>query len=316
MKEKRSKTLIILFMVLTLVLVQGCRKENEADNRRESSVNEVKNNMMTIDLYYVDADRRDYVIENYLIDQMATAETMIDGVMAKLVETDETPNEYDSPVPEGMVYQRYSYDGKGIVTIVFNMDYENVSTYDITICKAAFTNTLCQLEFVNAVTFEMVNLINEEEIVDETYNENDFARLKNVLASEYPTYIYYPYGDGSRLKAVETMLDMSQKETLEYQIIEKLKNANTEGYISPFATDVVVNYITTESGVCTINLNDKFLKGQGTLDHKIIIYAIVNSLLSLDFISEVHFEIDGADGTDIEGEDLSIGYKADYSFSD
>ncbi|MGN0394495.1 MAG: GerMN domain-containing protein [Coprococcus sp.] len=314
MKRNKGRLFAILLMVLVAFSLAGCRLGNDKSNQMQSEDNKTNDNQITIELYYVDANRQDYVIEEYNIDQMTTVENMIDNIMGRMIESGESQAAY-TPVPEGMSYQRYSYDGHGMVTIVFNMDYENTSVYNQIICKAAFTNTLCQLEAVDCVTFEIVNLINEE-VVDETYSSGDFARLKNVLASDCQALIYYPYDDGTRLKVVDTILDMSRKESLEEQIIEKLKDANNSGYACPFAENVTVNYVTTEDGVCTISLNDKFLKGKEGLDNSVIVYSIVNSLLSLDYVNEVHFSIEGSEEPLMGDMDLSIGYRGKYSFTD
>ena len=54
----------------------------------------------------------------------------------------------------GMAYQRYAYDGQGVVTIMFNLDYETAENYQILLCKMAFTNTLCQVEGVGGQNFD------------------------------------------------------------------------------------------------------------------------------------------------------------------
>lgn len=317
MMSFRKNILSVLLVMLLLICQTGCGVQENAGIQEKDRDNSSTNNMIAIDLYYVDAEWKDYVLEEYSIDQLAAAESMIDSVMLKLLDAGQTKNAY-TPVPSGMAYQRYTYDGDGTVTIIFNMDYESVSTYNQLLCKAAFTNTLCQLEAVNAVTFQMVNLIDEEDVVNETYNAKNFTRLRNVLDSEYTAVIYYPYEDGTRLKSEQVVLDMSVKESMEIQIMDYLKNARDLGYINPFPKDSLVNNITVIDGICCVDVNEKFLKGKDDVADNVIIYSIVNSLMSLEYIDGVRFSVGGESESEVVmGEmDLSIVHRGNYSFSD
>ncbi len=311
------KNIFSVLLALLLICQTGCGGKDDAGMQKKDRDNRSINNMIAIELYYVDSEWKDYVLEEYSIDQLASAESMIDSVMMKLLDADQTNSAY-TPVPSGMTYQRYTYDGDGTVTIIFNMDYESVSTYNQLLCKAAFTNTLCQLETVKSVTFQMINLIDEEDIVNETYNAKNFTRLRNVLDSEYTAVIYYPYEDGTRLKSEQVVLDMSVKEPIEVQIMDCLKNAENLGYMNPFPKETLVNNITIHDGICYIDVNEKFLEGKEDVADKVILYSIVNSLVGIDYIDGVRFSVEGdTESKAMMGEmDLSIIYRGNYLFTD
>lgn len=317
MKKIWNNFFSVMLVVFLLICQTGCGAKEDAGTQKEVKDNSTINNMIAIDLYYVDADWKDYVLEEYNIDQLAAAESMIDSVMVKMLDADQTKSAY-TPVPSGMTYQRYTYDGEGTVTLIFNMDYESISSYNMLLCKAAFTNTLCQLEAVNAVTFQMINLIDEQDVQYETYHSDNFTRLRNVLDSEYTAVIYYPYEDGTRLKAEQVVLDMSVKESLENQIINCLRSAEDVGYINPFPRDSLVNNITINDGICCIDVNEKFLKGKDDVESRVIIYSIVNSLMSIEYIDGVRFSVGGGSESEVVmGDmDLSLVYRGNYSFAD
>jgi ribosomal protein S3AE len=63
---------------------------------------------------------------------------------------------------------------------MFNVDYETADLYKIAICKMAFTKTICQVESIEAVEFEMTNLINEEDIIMEEYDESSFINTDDM----------------------------------------------------------------------------------------------------------------------------------------
>lgn len=308
----RLRRILCALLCMLFVIQCGCGTNNDSQSSKDKKE---KNNMLEIDMYYTDANWEDYVIEKFSIDRLSSDEIIIDSVMMKLLDTDGSRGAY-SPVPQGMAYQRYTYDGHGLVSIIFNMDYESLSSYNAIMCKSAFTNTLCQIEAVKNVSFEMVNLIDEKDVRQEVYNSKDFTRLTNVLDSKCNASIYYPNSSGTALVANQVELDMSLKETLEQQLITKLINAADAGYASPFANKSVINRVYVEDGICTIDVKEKFLKGRKNIDNSIVVYSIVNSLCSISYIDGVTFTMDNgnAEGLKIGDFDLIGVYRSNTSY--
>ena len=62
------------------------------------------------------------------------------------------------PVPQGVTYQRYTYDGQATINLMFNVDWEATDTYEMVLSKAAFVRTLTQIESVKKVVYDTLTL--------------------------------------------------------------------------------------------------------------------------------------------------------------
>jgi hypothetical protein len=154
----------------------GNNSGNVADTTEEAVSND---GMKIYTLYMANADWTDVTAEGLNIDQMETTENVIDKLMNTMI-TANAENDDNIPVPEGLSYQRYIYDGQGHIMLMFNVDYETADPYKLAMCKLAFTKTLCQVEGIECVEFELTNLINEEDVVLEEYNEDSFIEANDM----------------------------------------------------------------------------------------------------------------------------------------
>jgi hypothetical protein len=156
------------------IAVSGCGDDTTISETEENS--ESVEGMKSYSIYYINNDWTEFEINQLNVDQMEATENIIDKLMNSLITIDEQ-TDINIPVPEGLAYQRYIYDGQRHVTLMFNVDYETADKYNIVMCKMAFTKTLCQIDGIDAVNFEMTNLIDEEDVQVEEYNEESFVTL-------------------------------------------------------------------------------------------------------------------------------------------
>lgn len=166
--------LFVLCMCMLAIAVSGCGDDTTISETEENS--ESVEGMKSYSIYYINNDWTEFEINQLNVDQMEATENIIDKLMNSLITIDEQ-TDINIPVPEGLAYQRYIYDGQRHVTLMFNVDYETADKYNIVMCKMAFTKTLCQIDGIDAVNFEMTNLIDEEDVQVEEYNEESFVTL-------------------------------------------------------------------------------------------------------------------------------------------
>lgn len=172
----------IIFLMLCILVLPACgadRNQVNVSNGSEEIIVQ-QDEMLPISLYFVNKDWTEYINETLYLDQLTTTENVIDSVMNNLI-TPKEEGEAKLPVPGGMAYQRYTFDGEGNITLVFNVDYESTDSYQLLICKSAFVKTLCQIDGVDTVTFELVDLLNDQEVRDEVYDVEDFVFLNDAL---------------------------------------------------------------------------------------------------------------------------------------
>lgn len=185
MNRQMRKNIVVLLLLACLLYVSGCGIGDGGIHITESSsedsvVGSNQNEMLTIELYFINKDWTGYLNENLEIDQLTITENVIDTVMNHLI-TPKTEGEAWNPLPEGIAYQRYAFDGEGNITLVFNVDYSTTDSYQFLIAKSAFVKTLCQVDGVDTVTFELVDLLDNQSMQDEVYDIDSFLYQKDTI---------------------------------------------------------------------------------------------------------------------------------------
>lgn len=308
MKRITKSVMIFLICILIFSVISGCGREDKETVTSDSE------KMINIKLYYLNNERTDFIYDEMDIDQLSSTENIIDSVMSRLI-TEQENSELKSPVVDGMVYQRYNYDGEGNITIVFNVDYEKADTYEMLVSKAAFTNTLCQIDSITSVTFDMLDLLNEREEMLETYRMDSFAYLDDYgIAYSYEESIYYPAADNKSLIKVTVELDSTSNVSLEEQIINLLCESDDNGYQQAIADPSFVNMVTVNNNICYVDFTEDFLKYETGIDNSLVIYSIVNSLCSINNVESVSISVNG-DRQKFYGDiDLNVNLLPDYTY--
>ncbi len=310
MKKHIKKIIAICIMVQLIFMLFGCGSTNETGNTTEAYTSEGTDAYV---LYYMSSDWTDFYQGEINIDLLETTENIIDKIMNTIITVNEDAT-YQVPVADGMSYQRYSYDGQGIVTLMFNIDYETVENYQMLLSKMAFTKTLCQITGVSKVEFQMTDLIGEREVDISQYDEASFSSVDDdFMVSEDVIEIYVPDGTGQSLQKTEMTINYFLYATPEEQIIEVLKNST--GWTSPISAEMTILDIYTEENVCYVNFKSVSTDSAEFFYNNVYIYSVVNSLTSLDNVNSVVFMVEGSRNA-IYGDviDFKKNYTADYSY--
>lgn len=276
--------------ILVCMCLSGCGAGNSKNSIDGAETDTDDSRLL---LYYVNDAWSGFNPEAMDTDQLATAENLIDTVMTQLMEGGESTS-FHTPVAAGMTYQRYTYDGKGTVNIIFTVDWGGTGTYEMLLTKAAFVKTLCQIDTVTTVSYELIDIVDDSSVVTEVYTETSFAGTADILESGIEKDIYMPDVMGKKLVKKSITFDMSDERSLEEQVIDALK-AEYEGTISPLNGRTAVKSVTTEDGVCTVTFSEAFALGRTGVDNEIVVYSIVDSLVGLDGIQRVRLVIENSD---------------------
>lgn len=298
---------VIAGSLLILLIAWGCRS-GEASSKKKSDESAAAGSLI---VYYINDKWTDLSGKKIDVDQLASSENMVDLAMKTLLEGGESAD-MSTPVPDGMVYQRYIYDGYGTVNLIFNVDFDSVDAYSVVLSKMAFVKTLSQIEPINTVIYEMVDVVNESNVVKEELHSDSFADMDNIMDSEKEIRIYMPDSSGQSLVERSLTLDLSAENSLPEQVLQGLKN-NYDGTVTPFSDKVVVKNVDIDEGLCTVTFNDVFVKGKDGVDDNVLVYSIVDSLLELDNIRRVQLKADNT-GNRLNGIDLERKFTGDYSY--
>ncbi|MBO5261125.1 MAG: GerMN domain-containing protein [Coprococcus sp.] len=301
--------LLVIFAFFVLGSMFLCSCGQASDEKTEYSDNEVGDSMLT--LYYVNSDWTYLIPYATTVDSFASPEIIIDTIVTNLLDGQ---GDMTGVAPKGMAYQRYAYDGKGTVSIIWSVDQEAATSYDVVLSKASFVKTLCQLDFVNVVVFEMADMVNDENVVREELTLESFADMNNLMSSQMEVDIYFPDSTGERLEIRKVTLDCSAKEPVYEQILSILKDGY-DGCVSPLNIDTRIENVWLDNTTCYVKFNKNFAKGKNGVEDNILVYSIVNSLVGLDHIDHVKISIDDKKGTNSLGDiDLSKKLVGDYSY--
>lgn len=306
MKKILKRIVMAMAIISLLAVVWGCRSDGAS--KKKVKENDTANDFY---IYYINDEWKDISRKIIDIDQMASDENKVDFAMNALLEGSDTAD-LIAPVPNGMVYQRYIYDGFGTVNLIFNADMENVDTYSVVLSKMAFVKTLSQIDSVQTIVYEVVDSVNEKNIITEELTTESFADMDNIMDSEKEIRIYMPDTSGKSLVEKSLILDYSAKEGLPEQVIHGLYNVY-DGTTTPFNERTVVKSIKLDNGLCTVTFNDEFVKGKDGIDDNVIVYSIVDSLLELNDIHKVQLISDNT-GNRLNAIDLERQFTGDYSY--
>lgn len=203
-------------------------------------------------------------------------------------------------IPEEVMLPTYVIpEGSTSIQLSFDKSYETLSGATETLHRAAIVKTLCQVPGISGVEF-FVNQValQEDKKVVGVMTENTF-----IEGSSYQTEqnIVLCYADEKHdaLVAVDATAAYDGSTSLESIIIDQLiagpdqiDDLNEELYtVIPEGTKC--NSILTIDYCCYVDLSSEFLNRVESIDDKLVIYSIVNSLTSLPTIKKVKFTIEG-----------------------
>ena len=295
-------------VMVTVVVLVACGSDSKS-GRKKKTVDDSTENLT---LYYANSTWTDLFPEVVTRDQLVTTENLIDTVMNALMDSGEMTDK-QVPVPQGVTYQRYTYDGQAPINLMFNVDWEATDTYEMVLSKAAFVRTLTQIESVKKVVYEYTDIANENSIVREELTNDSFSDMDNFMNPHEEYNIYMPDSTGQKLVQKTIDLDRSAPESLEEQMVAGLR-MSYDGTVAPFNEKTVVKSVTVDDadGVCTITFNESFADGTAGVDDEILVYSVVDSLMELEDVKRVQINVDNTNNR-LNNIDLSRKFTADYS---
>lgn len=177
----------------------------------------------------------------------------------------------------------------------FKDSYNGYPRIEETLIRAAIVNTLCQLEYVNDISF-IVNggpLTIDNKVIGRMKAEN-FLMDMNLQNTTTNVTLYFPDSEKNILTKVIKSVPYNNTFTDEQLVIEALIMGPDEDKLSKSLPDgtKIVNIVTKDL-VCYVNFSRDFLKYRDDVSDQMTIYSIVNSLCELSGIRSVVITVDG-----------------------
>ncbi len=281
------KKIKVCLFCICLCLLSGCGSREDEDSKEYL-------------IFYVDNDENKVNSEKVYVEKTETRE-----VLQMLFQALQTPPEdagYRSAIPENVELESFAYEDHQLV-LNFNKEYSSMSPTGEVLSRAAIVRTLCQVEGVNYVAFNVageplvnvsgvpVGYMTADQFVDNAGNE--ISAYEKVSLT-----LYFADESGSRLEAHLVERVYNSNISIDKLIVEELiagpqgEENEENGYGTLSSTTEIVS-VTTRDGVCYVNLNEGFLTQRGNVTPEVAIYSIVNSLVELSGVNKVQISING-----------------------
>ena len=210
---------------------------------------------------------------------------------------------------------------KGILTLDFSKEYLQMKNTREVLARGGIVRTFDQIDGINGVRFsiegkdaispagEIMGVMNDDTFVED-------AGKKVNAAQHVSINLYFTGEDGTTLKREARSIYYTPSKPLEWAIVERIiAGPKVSGNYPTVPANTQIINVTSDKGVCYVNLNQTFFSNALNTDPEITIYSIVNSLIEdCRDIEEVKISVEGESNLIFkQSVDLSHPFKADFS---
>ena len=263
-----------------------------------------------VELYFVNSERNELVTENVYIDEkdFSSAKTLVYAVMEKLFDGPSNP-EHSRIIPEGVTLEGFSQSKTDYGTINIDLggpfylkpSSKNLSSDEL-LARYSIICTLCQFENIRKVKFyingeDLRTLSGKGDIVQPMGSDRiltDSPSAKEAQTEKFIT-LYFADESGKKLSPETRRATMSDN-SLEKTIINELINGPvSDGLERTLPKGTKLISIETAEEVCFVNISAPSFSSleSGSVEERLAVYSIVNSLTRIAGIEKVQILIDG-----------------------
>ncbi len=281
---------LIVFSLACVLLLCSCSRGFKKENTKTED---------KFELYYLNKQEDKLIGTDYSI-KGGTKEEQVQEVLQEMRKVSKKINCINA-IPQNVSLLEFNVSGNTI-TLNFSVEYQNMSSTREIMCRAATVLTLTQIEGIDYVVIECVGvpLTNSNGKTIEPLKESDFMESDGELISNYQEVemtLYYGSIDGNALVEQHVLKTYEKNIPQERFIMENLINGSGENeMLRTVPENTKILSITTQDGVCYVNLDSSFLTEPVPVTSEVEIYSIVNSLCELDSVNKVQFSFNGQTG--------------------
>ena len=247
-------------------------------------------------IYYLDAQGGFLKKAEYETSTTKTQE-LIDEIVAEFANPTQA-EEVKSPMPEKVKITNMALD-EGKLEVYFNEAYRKLSKTKEVLLRAAFVQTVVQIQGVDYVAFHVgeqplkkadgtaVGYMDEEDFVQNTGgNIHSYQETELVL--------YFANKSGKKLVRETVNVRYNSNISLDKLAVEHLlKGPSAGGAYPTIPSQTKVLGVSVKEGVCYVNLDQGILNSTYNVQPDIVIYSIVNSIIDSGTASQVQISVNG-----------------------
>ena len=224
--------------------------------------------------------------------------------------------EYTALLPKETEALGYTFRD-GLVTVDFNENYSSMTRPREVLARAGIVRMLMQIKEVKGVVFTVkgrpITNSKGDEIgvmTADTFIEDTGRQINNYQHTSIN--LYFATEDGKGLRKEARSIYYSASMPLEWAVVERLvAGPKSRGSYAVIPANTHIISVASSDGVCYVNLDEAFASKVLSVDDRIIIYAIVNSLIEDCHVNAVQISIAGE--TDI---DFGSGIRLNQPFTE
>lgn len=262
-------------------------------------------------LYYVNSTGTALEKEAYER-QGETAENGVEEVLAELKKTPKS-QEYKSAFPPNLSVLKWKLS-EGRLDLYFDEAYRSMEKATEVFLRAAVVQTVVQIKGVEYVDFFIGS--EESPLTDSAGNPQGYMRaedfVKNTGSSLHSYQIaklqlYFANKKGDKLGKEEVNLRYNSNMSIEKLIVEQLiKGPASQELQATIPPDTKVLGVSIKDGICYVNFEESFLNLTYSIEPKLMVYSIVNSIIDAGNASQVQISVNGEAPAKVRGDmDLS-----------
>lgn len=223
------------------------------------------------------------------LDAGALLDALMDGPRDPLLE---------SPF-QGVHVLSWELDQEGTMTVDLSEEYGGLSGVDLTLADYCITLTLSQLPGVEQVR----TLVDGEEL---PYRSKQVFNAEDVIFSgteeepvEVDVTLYFPRQDGAGLGSEGRTLTLTEDMPVAQGALEALLQGPEDTALRAAVTHeltVLAVRLDESSGICYVNFSTQWWDcvPESLWEQRLMLFSIVNTLCSMDKVTQVQLLVDGA----------------------
>ncbi len=293
---------VSVLIIACLLAVSGCGTKPDGPTPAGSGDNE------TFYVYDLSDDMTHVRAVEYAVKEGTTSER-VRALLQRIIDGP-GQNRALSAIPQEISKVTYIM-GADTVMVNFDAAFDRLPNMKKILCELAITDTLCQLDDVDAVGFAVEDVPISDRLgvpvgflTPDSFVENDGALINAYEKAEL--HLFFTDETGSVLiEKVENITyntNISMDRLIVENIISGPRGIDTAPTVNP---STVVNSVITRDGICYVNLNKEFLNKTTNVSDEVMVYSIVDSLSLLSNVNKVMILIDGSSDVRIGSIDLS-----------
>lgn len=279
---KKQNGLIIL-TCLIIMLFTGCHTQKEESKKAPF-------------LFYVNGEGNALIKKSYTI----KADNPKDAVEEVLKELSKAQEKVDikAPIPQGVEVKEFELKEQNLY-LNMNEKYLKMDEVQEVLCRAAIVQSLTQIEGVGQIEF----FVNQKplktksgEIIG-TLDKDSFVRDTGTALKSYQQAtltLYFANQKGNALLTEKRKVRYLSNVSLEKLVVEQLmKGTEEKGAKEILSPQTKILSVSVKDGICYVNFDKQFLTRVYDVEPQVVIYGIVNSILSNGNVSKVQISVEG-----------------------